>query len=293
MALESGDGSNGERFDFHMSAQREIEGRRFVLGGYACLEITGEDADDFLQGQLSNDLNGLRPGAGQLSAFNDPQGRGIALIKLFRTADGLVAALPEVLAGAVAGRLGLFVLRSRVKIVSGTRWRLVGGAGRTPEADPEAPAMALPAAEALWLGLAENPPGDDAESAEWAAIETRNGVPEIYPETSGRFVAQMLRLDRMGAVSFTKGCYVGQEVIARAHHLGRVKRHTRLYRAPEGALRPGDPVMRGSDKVGDVVRVADDAGGRLALVVVRDDVAEPVSAGQTGLQRLPDPATFG
>jgi folate-binding protein YgfZ len=82
------------------------------------------------------------------------------------------------------------------------------------------------------------------------------GLPEVYAVTAGRFVPQMLNLDLLGGISFTKGCYVGQEVVARAHHLGRIKRRMRLFTAPGGAAQPGDPVYRDARAAGHVVRVA-------------------------------------
>jgi len=276
-----------------MTTDEPTAGRTFGLGDYACMEIAGEDAETFLQGQLSNDLGQLPVGGGQLSAFNDPQGRVIALLRMFRTPVGFVAALPEPLAGTVTGRLRMFVLRARVSIEPATQWRLTGIAGNSASRASAGPAMHLATAEPLWIGLEEAVTGTvDGTASEWAAKETLNGMPEVFAATSGRFVAQMLRLDQLGAVSFTKGCYVGQEVIARAHHLGRVKRHTRLYRSAEGTVDPGDPVMQGTDKVGDVVRVADDGDTRIVLAVVRDDIQEPVTAPGGDLERLPDPPVF-
>ncbi len=266
----------------------------FLLEDYACLEIGGEDAESFLQGQLSNDLRDLPTGGGQLSTFNDPQGRVIALLRIFRMPTVFVAAVPVTLARAVAGRLRMFVMRSRVSIDTETHWRLTGIAGEPESNASGAPLMRLPLTEPLWIGLSQNSIGAEAGAPEaWAALETGHGMPEVYAETSGRFVAQMLRLDRLGAISFTKGCYVGQEVIARAHHLGRVKRHTRLYRCVGGNVGPGDRVVQGDDTVGEVARVAADVDGRIALAVIRDDAKEPVTVGSTRLDRLPDPAAFG
>jgi folate-binding protein YgfZ len=277
-----------------MASPEATSEQTFRLDDYACLQIAGEDAESFLQGQLSNDLTALPVGGGQLSTFNDPQGRVIALLRMFRTPNAFIAAMPTALAGVVAGRLRMFVMRSRVSIDSETRWRLTGIAGERALPGPGRPAMKMPAAKPLWITLQDEPPEADAGTeGQWQALETMNGIPEVYAETSGRFVAQMLRLDRLGAVSFTKGCYVGQEVIARAHHLGRVKRHTRLYRCAGAAAAPGDPVMGGPDRVGEVARVAEVAESRIVMAVVRDGTEEPVTIAGTALERLPDPKTFG
>lgn len=267
--------------------------RMFMLEDYRCLEIAGADAMAFLQGQVSSNLGNLPAGGGQLSTFNDPQGRVIAMLRIFATADGFVIALPAEIADTVRTRLTMFVMRSRVSIEPATHWRVLGMCGNGPEPTAGAPLMKLEVAESLWTALrTEFVPTADGGQGEWDALETARGLPEVYATTSGHFVPQMLRLDRFGAVSFTKGCYVGQEVIARAHHLGRIKRHTRLYRAAADAALPGDSITKGTDKVGEVARVANHADGTLVLAVVRDDAAEPLNAGGYELERLPDPPAF-
>jgi len=268
--------------------------RDFALDDYSCLEITGEDAESFLQGQLSNDVRHLPAGGGHLTTYNDPQGRVIALLRLFRTEAGFIACLPATLAGSVAARLGMFVMRARVSIQPTTHWRLIGVQGDAPVPAPDAPLLRLPSPTSLSNYLTGRESGSGGGTAqEWATLETRCGVPEVSPQTSGHFVAQMLRLDRLGALAFDKGCYVGQEIIARAHHLGRVKRHIRLYRVPGSEVSSGDTVVRSDEKVGEVARVAKDAGGRILLAVIRDDTAEPLATGTCELERLADPPAWG
>ncbi len=263
------------------------------LSDYACLQIGGEDAESFLQGQLSNDLGVLPVGGGQLSTFNDPRGRVIALLRIFRTPNAFVAAMPGAVIQAVAARLRMFVMRSRVSIEPDRSWRLVGGAGRDIPQDPDLPAMQLPTPGSLWIRLQQDFGSVAVATDEtWPVLEIRNGLPEVYAETASHFVPQMLRLDRLGAISFAKGCYVGQEVIARARYLGRIKRHTRLYRSADVGVRPGDPVILGSDKVGEVARVAENGEGRFVLAVVRDDADGPMTTAGGDLERLPDPPAF-
>jgi len=262
-----------------------------VLDQYRCMEIVGADAMTFLQGQVSSDLSDLPMGGGQLSTFNDPQGRVIAMLRIFKTADGFVALVPDEIAGPVMTRLKMFVMRSRVAIESGTRWRVLGIHGHGQPSG--VPSMRLDVTEPLCIAIqGEVDSSISADRGEWDALETACGMPEVYAATSGHFVPQMLRLDRFGAVSFTKGCYVGQEVIARAHHLGRIKRHTRLFRATDGRVAPGQPVSKAHDKIGEVVRTASHGNDLLVLAVVRDDAEGPFSAGGHDLESLPDPAAF-
>lgn len=275
-----------------MATPKASQEGTFLLEHYHCVEIAGADAMTFLQGQVSSDLSELPMGGGQLSTFNDPQGRVIAMLRIFKTADGFVAVLPDDLAGPVMTRLKMFVMRARVSIEAGTRWRVLGIHGR---AQPSGvPSMRLDVAEPLWIAIEGKVDSSiPADGGEWDALETACGMPEVYAATSGHFVPQMLRLDRFGAVSFTKGCYVGQEVIARAHHLGRIKRHTRLFRATDGQVAAGQPLSKASDKIGEAARTARHGKDLLVLAVVRDDAEEPFSAGGHDLERLPDPAAFG
>jgi folate-binding protein YgfZ len=264
--------------------------KNFELVDYACFQVEGDDAVSFLQGQLSNDLEALPSGGGQLSTFNDPQGRVIAILRLFRVQEAIIAALPASLLDPVVSRLRMFLLRAQVSISAPAPWQLYGHTGRPPDPGPEGACLMLPCGSDLWLSLQ---PGQQrlasGPQAEWSALETRCGMPEIYPATSGRFVAQMLFLDRLEAISFSKGCYVGQEVIARAHHLGRVKRHAHLFRSAAPGPRPGDALHMDETKVGEVARVAENTGGTVVLAVIKDGVEGALEQNGQSLEPLPDP----
>ncbi|HSN17180.1 MAG TPA: folate-binding protein, partial [Gammaproteobacteria bacterium] len=107
----------------------------------------------------------------------------------------------------------------------------------------------------------------------WALGKILAGEPTVYPETSEHFVAQMLNLDQLGAIDFKKGCYIGQEVIARAHYRGGVKRHMlRAACESTSSLRPGDEVLAQGSPVGEVVDARRDASGIWQmLAVIQDD----------------------
>jgi folate-binding protein YgfZ len=163
------------------------------------VRVQGADAVRFLQGQLSNDIERLRPGEPLYAGLHNPQGRVIALLRLFQLApDDVLGVLPRELAAPVATRLAKFVLRAKAKVTDASADSVLTSSGAFAE---------LPVAERIAAGL-----------------------PQVYAATSEQFVAQMLNLDVMGAISFTKGCYTGQEVIARAHYRGRVKRRMQRFR---------------------------------------------------------------
>jgi folate-binding protein YgfZ len=187
------------------------------------ISFSGPDAAKFLQGQLSADVEKLAPGASTLAGLHNPQGRAIALLNVSRiSAEELHASLPLELAESVGARLRKYVLRAKVRIDVG--------------------AQAVPGTESL------------------TAI--RSGIPEVYANTSEAFVAQMLNLDLLGAIAFDKGCYTGQEVIARAHYRGRVKRRMQRWLNDSGSpLGPGDTARAADGRSLTVVRVASLADG--------------------------------
>lgn len=246
------------------------------LESLGALRARGRDARAFLQGQLSADLTRLTADRALLAGYHNPQGRVLALLRLFEVAPGeMLAVLPRELIAPTLARLSAFILRAKVVLTDDSpHWRLEGlaGPGASAGATPAAPFMAqLPvAADGLarlgdsfalrvgagrtrWLlatpaGAAapqEGAPFRDCEQAAapdlWQRLAVEGGEPQVYASTSGEFVAQMLNLDAVGAIAFDKGCYTGQEVIARAHYRGRVKRRLQRFRTAQPlALAPGD-----------------------------------------------------
>jgi tRNA-modifying protein YgfZ len=187
-------------------------------GERGVIAFRGPDAARFLQGQLSADMEKLAAGARTLAGLHNPQGRVVALLDCTRISpDEIVASLPRELASPVLLRLRKYILRAKLRIDEVTE--------------------AAPVVDAL------------------AAV--RAGVPEVYAATSEAFVAQMLNLDLLGAIAFDKGCYTGQEVIARAHYRGRVKRRMQRWLS-EGStvLAPGDAAIAPDGRALQVVRVA-------------------------------------
>ena len=252
-----------------MSTDGEVL-RRINTGGFGVLAFRGPDTAKFLQGQLSADTEKLAPGMSTLAGLHNPQGRVIALLGLTRTSpDEFFAVLPDELVATVAQRLRKFVLRARVKIEApAPGLRVLGSAD--DGAAPSLPRIAWAGRTLLLVPesheLFDAPAGD---SARWESWQVSQGVPQVYAATSETFVAQMLNLDLLGAIAFDKGCYTGQEVIARAHYRGRVKRRLQRWRrAGAMSLKPGDAVRSADGRALTVVRVASggESGGELLAV---------------------------
>ena len=265
------------------------------------LAIGGADAEAFLQGQLSCDVKGLAPGACQYGSFNSPKGRMLANFVLWRSpaaSDRFEMLLPEDVAASVAQRLRMYVLRSKVVLTdvsAATRRFGVGGptaAVALIAAFGVAPAVheAMQIAQATVLGLpgprfvvlaaageAEAVPARFAGHATAAAFDVwqwltiRAGVPIITAATQDAFVAQVANWDVLGGVDFKKGCYTGQEIIARTHYLGRLKERTFLFHADVPDVAPGDRIFSAvfeAQPCGTVVNAAPAPGGGCDLLAV-------------------------
>ena len=270
------------------------------------IRVAGPDAVAFLQGQLSTDIEKLTPELCQLSSWNNAKGRVVTLLHLFHLDDAIYLALPAGLASPVLKRLSLYVLRSKVKLTDATdtlaRFGLAGTgadallkeAGLTIPANiygvarnngvqvirlhGEIPRYTVKAQVdsliTLWErleNLGVRATGEDS----WALAKILAGEPSVYPETSEHFVAQMLDLDKLGAVDFKKGCYIGQEVIARSHYRGGVKRHlARAECRAASMLKPGLEIydVERDSPVAEIVDARRDAAGVWQmLVVIQDD----------------------
>ena len=272
------------------------------------LRARGPDAVSFLQGQLSNDLTRLVTERSLLAGYHNPQGRVIALLRVLQLAPGdLLAVLPRELVPTVIARLAKFILRAKVKLVDESQsWRITGLIA--PVAAPPAAALGALAngAETVAVQVAQQParwllltpaarsPLPDAGAAVppeiWREAAIAAGEPQVYAATSEEFVAQMLNLDVLGAIAFDKGCYTGQEVIARAHYRGRVKRRVQRFVTPgQHALKPGDAGTLTDGRAFEVVDAVLRADGRcefLAVAPLAAGDSESVATGAAIAERL-------
>jgi folate-binding protein YgfZ len=278
-----------------------------------CLEARGADAATFLHAQLSRAIADSGRDFAPLSAWADARGRVRALLRVCRLADRWLLVTPRDGADTLLKKLRLFILRSKVAL---ERADDVGVAALLGDADEWLAARDVRAAEQIpnrvvrrdalslirvgpsyWQALGTEGAllsfmaGVEEVSANEAALaEIELGIPALTSALAERFVAQMLNLDKLDAVSFDKGCYPGQEVIARVHNLGGVKRRARRYAAPAEPPAVGTPVVAAGSEVGEVVRSAATRTGCELLAVVENAVAErPLSCAGAILAELPLP----
>ncbi len=236
------------------------------LSHLGLIRARGDEAATFLQGQLTNDTRQIAPGRAQLSAWCSPKGRMMASFLVFQYGEDLYLQLAADRLEPVLKRLRLFVLRSRVELTDASdelaRIGIAGDCAPAILGDP-VPGEAFAAQRRGELGIIRLP-GDrprfevvgpaaavrqlweEAETqatpavpAFWSLLDIRAGVPTVFDQTADAFVPQMTNLQLMDGVSFTKGCYTGQEVVARMQYLGKLKR--RMYYAHIEAPQPPPP----------------------------------------------------
>ncbi len=270
------------------------------------LLVSGPEAKTYLQGQISFDLDRLQPGQIALATCNSPQGRVQAVFWLIERSEGIVLLLPASMLDSTLTRLKKYVLRSKVVIESGTeRWQVCGAPASIDlperghrEVDGRSE-IQWPGESPRVLALIERGATVAADPAfidQWRRDDIAAGLPQVYPQTHEAFVAQMLNADLLGGIGFEKGCYTGQEIIARMHFRGTVKRRMLRFRAASEAPEPGERIAVGEQHAGDVVdAVATNEGCELLAVVnlAQIDAALELASNRTKLERLPLPYVVG
>ncbi len=290
------------------------------------IAASGDDAVHFLHNQLTNDVLGLGNDSAHLAGYCSPKGRLLATMLMWRAGDRILLALPRELLPATLKRLQMFVLRAKVKLVDASdELVLIGGASPQALAGatwqrhdrdggawlrvPDAGALqrwlwAGPVAQAMpfWQQQAMQLP--PASAALWRWSEIIAGLPQVLDVTKEQFVPQMINFELVGGVNFRKGCYPGQEIVARSQYLGKLKRRSLLAWTDDVQAQAGVEVFADADPgqpCGMVVNAERGPDGRIAcLVELKMELAGGVvrvgSASGTPLQfaalpyELADPA---
>ena len=242
------------------------------LSQFGTLRVSGEDAQSFLQNLLSNDIREVTTAHAQLSSLNSPKGRMLATMLICHSGNDYLLQLPRVLCEPLRKKLSMYILRAKVRItdasdeiislgLSGEHAQAILGSqfGELPQLpfdflDTEHGSLikisdtrfqiniAAQQASKFWDTLSQS--AQPVGSLCWDWLNIRSGIPVILPQTQEQFVPQMANFELIGGVSFKKGCYPGQEIVARMQYLGKLKR--RMYLAHldgNEAPQPGDELF--------------------------------------------------
>lgn len=258
----------------------------FALPDHAVISLHGRDAIAFAQAQFMNDLTALADRHWQWSGWLTPKGRVIALFAVLRLdAETLWLVLPDGDAATpLVERLRGFLFRSKVTIglrdelKVGGRFEAPHNAGTDMAGTGDDGRMELDlgdgdAPRSLLIGASLEPVSDDDAVARWRAADLEYGLPRLVAAQREQWTPQQLSLERLHAFSVKKGCYPGQEIVARTHFLGKAKRGLALL-AAASPMAAGSDVSGGDTTLGRVVASADAGEHHLALAVLPMERAE-------------------
>ncbi|WP_454710667.1 CAF17-like 4Fe-4S cluster assembly/insertion protein YgfZ [Cupriavidus nantongensis] len=277
--------------------------------GLGLVRVAGDDAASFLHTQLTNAVEDLAPGAARLAGYCSPKGRLLATFLMWRDADGIVLQLSAEIQPAVQKRLSMFVLRAKAKLSDITPTHAIVGVAGAGAAQalaaaglpaPQAPfavdsadgisvirlpdgagqprwQIVLPTGRADAVRAALSATLQAAAPALWDWLEVQSGLPRIVAATQEQFVPQMINFELVGGVNFRKGCYPGQEVVARSQYRGTLKRRMWLVQGEGEVPAPAAEIYRPEDPgqpCGMIVNAAPaPSGGWAGLAELKIDAA--------------------
>ncbi len=272
------------------------------LSHFGLIKVTGDDAEKLLQGQFTNDVRQVTAEKNQLSAWCTHKGRMLVSFRLFKRSDAYYLLLPQDSVASTIKRLQMYILRTAVKLeeVSDSLLRIgIAGSHSTQiltECLGDAPpsevdgsltidkitVLQIPGNRPRYIVFSETPQdlwqcatktARQAGAAAWQLLDILAGLPQIVPATAEAFVPQMVNFHAIGGVSFKKGCYTGQEVVARMQYLGSLKRRMYLARIDTNSIpQPGDAlyITHSEESVGKIANaVTLPEGGAIILAVIK------------------------
>ena len=308
------------------------------LSSLAVVEIVGDDAQEFFQAQVCNDLKSMAANEMQINGYCNPKGRLLALFTVFAQDDGYRVILPADVAPAFAKRLQMFVLRAKVSVQirddlvcsgivtnaitdgSSTEHEQLMGIGDLPEL-PDAQMRISDSGSVQLLRWHDSESSTPEQSLQarylcigtpsqlsslwedkrfthtgwhyWRWLDINAGVPNVFAASVEQFIPQMLNMQHINALSFKKGCYPGQEIVARMQYLGKLKKHMKHVRLPgeTKAPSPGDVLASdANNNAGQVVdAVVDEQGVNILAVVNIETPVADIKLHEQSLHEAPLP----
>jgi folate-binding protein YgfZ len=272
------------------------------LPDYSLIRISGADRTEFLQGQLTQDINAVTGGKSSLTGWATAKGRLLMTGQLLAWQGSFFLPVPKEISASLIRKFTMFILRAKVTVdaadyrvagifgLSIDRQQQIGGLtidpapGTTVATDEICIARLMGDPSRAWLigeerqsrGMINVQPIDRQHSPSWELSNIRAGLPVIRQATSEAFVPQMVNLDLIGGISFTKGCYIGQEIVSRTQNLGRIKRRMYLFATDAKLEVSAGMSIYGTDgATGKIVAAAHSRTGTeiLAVIAIADSDA--------------------
>ena len=235
-----------------MNIHTQTNSRYFDLSGLGLLQISGLGAAKLMQGQFSCEIDGITSTHSVMGAHCNPQGRIISLFYVTRIDDDYYLIMPKALLAIAENALKKYAPFFKATLKDATdAWHLLGASGDEPANNVSA-TISLPNSHRQIRLLAAAPTQDLQDFESWQHLDIQEGIPSLYPETSGTFLPHDLNLPALNAINFAKGCFTGQEIIARMHYRGKPKNHL-YYGLADDALMPGTILYHQEQPAGTVI----------------------------------------
>ncbi len=270
--------------------------------GLAALKVSGEERISFLNGQLTNDVSLLEPSTTMLAGWCNNKGRLVTICQLVDWQDSIWLIMPAGIVESVHKKLSMYLLRAKatIEIAPVTIIGLGDGAdGETANAAADVYSdengfiakVCGDSTRSIYvipdIVDVDNEEIDEVEPGYFWLRGVQSGIPRILPETQEEFVAQQVNLDLLDGISFKKGCYIGQEIIARTQNLGRIKRRSLLFRITGDAPAPGGKLYAEGKAAGQIVdAISDGSETHFLAVVSLDKAALELSLDEAGTKTV-------
>ena len=273
-----------------------LENKFILLNTSSMIKVEGDDRVPFLQGQLTQDIKLISHDKALFAGFCNPKGRVLAFMLCFEEHDSIHIQIDSSIAEPILRRLKMYVLRSKVSLnLLDNQFTCVGFVGSKTLLNqgiklPENYLDIVRSHDVMIMRVGKNterfqlmgeaskvksfmqlnlPEYTSMSIESWNNLNILDGVPDIYPTTQEAFIPQSLNMDLIDGVNFKKGCYTGQEIVARTHYLGKVKR--RMYRGfieSQDVLTPGDQILNEKKEViGQLVRSAVENNSKTNMLI--------------------------
>lgn len=273
-----------------------VENKFIVLDKTSTIKVEGDDRVQFLQGQLTQDINLISQNKALYAGFCNPKGRVLAFMLCYLNHESIHIQIDSSVQEFILQKLRMYILRSKVSLnLVNETFTCIGFVGSkallAKKIQPPKNYLDIIQSDGIMimrLGIDDDRYQLMGETSkindfmklnfseyssmsfdDWNNLNILDGIPEIYPTTQEAFIPQSLNMDLIEGINFKKGCYTGQEIVARTHYLGRVKR--RMYRVfikSQVDLNPGDQILnKNGEEIGQLVRSAKQNGDKTNMLI--------------------------
>jgi folate-binding protein YgfZ len=242
-----------------------VENKFIILDKTSTIKVEGDDRVQFLQGQLTQDINLVSQNNALYAGFCNPKGRMLAFMLCYLDHESIHIQIDSSIQNFILQKLRMYILRSKVSLKLANETFMIMRLGKDDDRY-QLMGETSKVNEFMKLNFSEY---SSMSFNDWNNLNILDGIPDIYPTTQEAFIPQSLNMDLIEGINFKKGCYTGQEIVARTHYLGKVKR--RMYRAfikSRADLNPGDLILNNNgEEIGQLVRSANENDEKTNMLI--------------------------